>query len=791
MRETVATHTRRTELGAVALGLAVVVSCTQLPSGRESFAKHEPPPQYLARFDADVLRSDGVDATVADLQAPGAGAGWLAVGSVFDPESGRSRAAVWEAPDARSWVRSDLQPADPGGSERLEDVAVVGPDRIMAISSIGEGRDARVGLWRRGPHGWEPLAAESIPVDRGTAHAGIGITGDGRGQVAFGTTLTPGGGGQRALVWFSDDAVTWDAVDGGEGGPFNHSGEAIRDGAAGPAGFVLVGADSRSVDEDAAVWFSADGRMLERVAEPALGGPGPQGINAVVAFGSGFVAAGYGNVGGKRVAAAWRSTDGRAWTATHSFGVVDDGRVTTGSNEVRALAVDGGSLVAAGGPTFKPHVWRSADGVGWVPIGNPLDVGGLEDGLALSHVATAGGQVLAGSSAPTLLLDAGGWADVAGTEAFRNARVPYSASITAGHGAVVVAGNVFRARPAGGSSRSDGVVWRWDGKAETLAVVDGAHDRAEVCGVATWPGGFVTIGQGHINGPYAYDLLMWTSPDGLEWSRNRDIRPPDLPRGSSQETGLVEAVAIADGVLAVGQVYSPDVRPDLDPIAYRSSDGVAAVLEDLRVAGVAGDGDDVVFDACGSADGTVVLVGDDNVTVDGSDGMWLRRDPAGSWARATAADGSFGGDGRQQVVACAPQPGDGWVAVGSTEAPGHWEPAVWESDDGLTWQRVELGPEAFGDGSMELRSVVGLHDGRVLLGGAVFGYGASDGALWLLGADDNVTRVARGQRALGGEGAQTVNGLAIEGDHVYLIGEDYGRAGFWSAPLDELLAEAS
>jgi hypothetical protein len=113
-------------------------------------------------------------------------------------------------------------------------------------------------------------------------------------------------------MWTSDDGLRWRPV-AGDGGPF-HSAQPGTDAgrvsldsvAAGPAGYVAVGADGPCdgagdrVSTEAAAWTSPDGRVWDRVqAGPvfAASDPGqargkPTEASYVVAVRSGFVVIG-------------------------------------------------------------------------------------------------------------------------------------------------------------------------------------------------------------------------------------------------------------------------------------------------------------------------------------------------------------------------------------------------------------------------------------------------------------------------------------------------------------------
>ncbi|MEI7742683.1 MAG: hypothetical protein WCK58_02905 [Chloroflexota bacterium] len=109
-----------------------------------------------------------------------------------------------------------------------------------------------------------------------------------------------------------------------------------------------------------AVWSSPDGVAWARVPE---GGLGPAAVSSMVVVGDTLVAAGYvadtlgkssaDGFGSPSDAAAWTSTDGRAWTPA-TMDPRGDG--------ASSLVVDGPSVVALVRTGYTSQAWRSLDG---------------------------------------------------------------------------------------------------------------------------------------------------------------------------------------------------------------------------------------------------------------------------------------------------------------------------------------------------------------------------------------------------------------------------------------------
>jgi hypothetical protein len=185
--------------------------------------------------------------------------------------------------------------------------------------------------------------------------------------------------------------------------------------AAGPAGFAIAGDRSTG----AAAWLAAPGARVFTLFENAPGLAGDTVARDAVALPDGrwaFVGGEARHGGADQRAAAWLTTDGKAWTR-------DDPPAEDGYNEIQRAVRDGDDVVAAGargtrfglwrwhagrwtaGPTFggDPAGVRSmavADGEA-VVVGGGLFLDGRKIDSPGSPVAVAarGGQVLLATSA--------------------------------------------------------------------------------------------------------------------------------------------------------------------------------------------------------------------------------------------------------------------------------------------------------------------------------------------------------------------------------------------------------
>ena len=309
-----------------------------------------------------------------------------------------------------------------------------------------------------------------------------------------------------------------------------------------------------------------------------LASDGSQEMNSVVRWEGGFVAVG--GDGGElgRDAAVWVSADGLVWSR-----VVDpDGLNAEGWQTMNAATTGGPGLIAVGTSAPGLHkddaaVWTSTDGLRWTLV--PDDSGDFS-GAGDHHMA----GVVAGG--PGLV-------------------------------AVGAVGSVDTGVAAVWTSQ-DGLVWTRVAHSDEVFGGDGWQFMASVT-VSDW--GLVAVGGDSSGGDL--DAAVWTSPDGLVWSR----------------------VVDTDGMLA------------------SSGDQVMAGVT------VGGPG--------------LVAVGRDKPGSNFDGAVWLSPDGA-SWTRIDTGD-TLGGPG-DQVVAQVSEVDGGLMAVGYERIEDR-DAQVWESEDGLAWAK--------------------------------------------------------------------------------------------------------
>jgi hypothetical protein len=794
-----------------ATGLALVAGAC---AGSSNASPDASDPTFERAAGSSIAYEEPV-ADVADLLPPAAkGQSWLILGSVFDPRSGTTVASTWSADDGRSWERTDVEPAHKGVSEVMTAGQRDADGNLVAVGWVGNQPESDGAVWRYRASGDDKGWTLSTPEVMGGDHEQWAF------DVASNKTGTLVAGGEsvwgevRPRLWFSDDGEAWHGVDDGAGGPFDATGdESIRDIAAVGDGFVAVGSTTGD-GQDGAAWFSADGTSWSRVDAPSLGGPGRQALESVVWTGDVVVAGGYASDGnGQGQPVIWRSTDGGRWSNPSAPLALDgDGRTAAADYGVTSLSYDGAGITASGGNSWRPHSWWSSDGgESWRLLPNPVHAGLFGDGVALVDSAAAGRvRVAIGSEPSVLSIDsANRWQDASG-DAFPNGGAqPFATSLAAGPKAIVAAGYLHSAPKGATRETFGGQVWLDRGAGGWEAIDSKKLAAGQLTDVVPFKGGFVAVGTEDFGvaakreflGDSQPDGLVWTSPDGKEWTRLgaklSEVTEGDLevienpdpeqapvitgilagqpletvePAGGPGVRSLDAAAAIGNGFIAVGVAY---VGGDADPIVVTSPDGKALKGENP---GAGGAGTQRFRDVC-VANGAAIAVGSSG-TSGGSDVLVRYRAKDGKWSEVSD-DGSFGGAGNQHAYGCAAGE-DGFIVVGSDDRSGDADVRVWTSEDGRNWTRAESG--LFGGGGDQWAvAAAAVPSGGWLIGGTDTAVGDGDAALWRLAADGAISRRDWGEPELGGTGRQSVSSIVVDDDRVLIAGSDYGRVGLWES----------
>jgi hypothetical protein len=337
----------------------------------------------------------------------------------------------------------------------------------------------------------------------------------------------------------------------------------------GGPGLVAVG----SAGSDAAVWTSVDGIIWSRVPhdEALFGGEGQQAMNSVTAGGPGLVAVGHSGVADSPlgesdgVAVVWTSVDGLTWTRVPHDEAVFGGEVD--DQGMFGVTLGGPGLVAVGGAGHgwnnggDAAVWTSVDGITWSRVPHDETILGGSGTQWMNSVTMGGpGLIAVGSSGVEFSSDAAVWTSVDG---IIWSRVPHDETILGGvgfHGmsgvaeggpglVVVGYGQPGDDIPEGPASHAavwisvDGITWSRVPHDEAIFGGTGSQKMADVT-VA----GASLVAVGSDGGGYGTpaDAAVWTSIDGISWSR---IPHDDTEFGGAAMSSVTTAGA---GLLAVG-----------------------------------------------------------------------------------------------------------------------------------------------------------------------------------------------------------------------------------------------
>jgi hypothetical protein len=254
----------------------------------------------------------------------------------------------------------------------------------------------------------------------------------------------------------------------------------------------------------------------------------------------------------------------------------------------------------------------------------------------------------------------------------------------------------------------------------------------------------------------------WTSADdGLTWQRAAVGGPG----------GFMQAVTVGGpGLVAVGY----ESGTDDDAAVWTSPDGLSwtRVPHDEAVFG--GPGSEEMFGVTAGGPGLVAVGWG---VVDGDEGaaVWVSTDGY-TWERIID-NAVFGGPGGQAMYAVVAG-GPGLVAVGYDFLEGEWDAAVWTSTDGLNWSEVPAAGAVFGGPNIqEMRSVALGGPGLVAVGND-YAEVAVNGAVWTSADGLTWTRVPHDAAVFGGAGNQEMRGVAAGTPGLAAVGrDDTGEAG--------------
>ncbi len=350
--------------------------------------------------------------------------------------------------------------------------------------------------WTRVPYDEAVFGGPSDQTELG------GVITGGPGLVAVGLAGSTYTG--DAAVWTSADGFTWSRIPHDEAVFGHQDGGVIKMKSVTMNGSLLVAVGDQnkccSYNVAAAVWTSADGITWSRIPQDD-GVFDRAGMNSVTTGGPGLVAVGFEFLDQEHViAVAWTSADAITWSRIPH----DEAAFERAAME--SVTTGGPGLVAVGGshPDDDPPVaavWTSADGVTWSRVPHDDAVFG---GAGMNSV-TAGGSGLV----------AVGWSDE---------REHTVAAVW---------------------TSPDGVTW------SRVPHDDAVFGGAEMNSVTAGGPGLVAVGLERFDVAGEENLVaaVWTSPDGVIWSR---VPHDETVFGGLRYQEMLGVTAGGPGLVAVG-----------------------------------------------------------------------------------------------------------------------------------------------------------------------------------------------------------------------------------------------
>ncbi|MCH8984663.1 MAG: hypothetical protein IH943_11295 [Acidobacteria bacterium] len=374
--------------------------------------------------------------------------------------------------------------------------------------------------------------------------------------------------------------------------------------------------------------------------------------------------------------------------------------------------------------------------------------------------------------------------------AFTWSRVPYDEAVFGGSGAqsmssVTVGGPGLVAVGSswdGEEDRNVGVAVVWtspDGVVWSRVPHDEAVFGGSVMSSVTAGGpGLVAVGEA------GSDAAVWTSPDGVVWSR---VPHDEAVFGGSGAQSMSSVTVGGPGLVAVGSSWEED-RTDVAAAVWTSPDGVnwSRVPHNKEIFGGAGFQNMQSVTVGGPG---LVAVGSEDGGLEPGAAVWTSVDGI-TWSRVPHNKEIFGGeDSRQMQTDGAGRKamngvtagGPGLVAVGSDG----FDAAVWTSPDGVTWSRVPHDESVFGGATTQsMWSVTVASPGLVAVGGDSSGDDVA-AAVWTSPDGVNWSRVPHNKEVFGGAGFQNMQGVTVGGPGLVAVGDAESDAAVWLAATED------
>jgi hypothetical protein len=267
----------------------------------------------------------------------------------------------------------------------------------------------------------------------------------------------------------------------------------------------------------------------------------------------------------RQAGVVWVSDDARVWTMLPTEGAFEGATLRHMATDGERIVVTGAvTTVADGQPSFlgerQPRVWVSEDGRTWTVT---ADAGVLPEHI----VSTAAGFVGARNTddGPQMMVSVDGreWRAVTDPGALGRGDI-MSMSVGRDGETVVAAGAAFVSDDSE-SVRFTATSWLTrDGESWERSQADGGGEGSWMSSAAQFDSGWVAVGQDQTP---TSETAIWTSADGLDWSRVDSAAVPVTPYGSADAVVWTGDELIATGTVAgeTGSVIA----------FWRSRDGTA------------------------------------------------------------------------------------------------------------------------------------------------------------------------------------------------------------------------
>ncbi len=327
------------------------------------------------------------------------------------------------------------------------------------------------------------------------------------------------------------------------------------------------------------------------------------------------------------------------------------------SGPLLSVTAGGPGLVAVGiTQTDNAPVWTSPDGVDWTSVAYDEVAHGEKPGL--ESVATGGpglvavGQPFGGTAVVWTSADGSDWSKaLVDDDAVADAGMT---GVTSGGPGLVAVG--YAMDHAAVWTSPDGVSWTRIAHDESIF----GRDDTWMLAVTAGGPGLVAVGSKQ-GGPGPDYGSVWTSPDGITWSR--------VPRDEdvfADGTQILDVAPGGPGLVAVGTMGD-------DAAAWTSADGITWSRVPHSEEELGGEGDQAMMGVSEGGPG-LVAVGSDGTNA----AVWTSADGI-TWSRTPHDEDVFGGPD-EQAMRSVTSGGPGLVAVGIDANAGAGS-AIWIAED--------------------------------------------------------------------------------------------------------------